>query len=156
MVYYSFVNNFCSNNLFQSPALACIQLCWSDRLMRKMMMVQTVWWDNMFQLLQVCSGKYTKENENNCYTSSQVTLRYPRSGIVKLHSDLRILTQLQLVGVGVDFVFPLEGRRRKKEEVSNPHLALSRRNDPACLVFSDCLVGVWRVYGNCLECLVDV
>ena len=27
---------------------------------------------------------------------------------VKLHSDLRILTQLQLVGVGVDFVFPLE------------------------------------------------
>ena len=30
---------------------------------------------------------------------------------VKLHSDLRILTQLQLVGVGVDFVFP-----RKKEE----------------------------------------
>ena len=31
--------------------------------------------------------------------------------IVKLHSDLRILTQLQLVGVGVDFVFPLEGRK---------------------------------------------
>ena len=84
---YSYRNNFCFNNLFQSAALACIQLCWSDRLMRKMMMVQTVWWDNMFQLLQVCSGKYTKENENNCYTSSQVTLRYPRSGIVKLHSD---------------------------------------------------------------------
>ena len=39
---------------------------------------------------------------------------------VKLHSDLRILTQLQLVGVGVDFVFPLEeeeeeGRKKKKE-----------------------------------------
>ena len=37
--------------------------------------------------------------------------------VVKLHSDLRILTQLQLVGVGVDFVFPLEeeeGRRRKE------------------------------------------
>ena len=37
---------------------------------------------------------------------------------VKLHSHLRILTQLQLVGVGVDFVFPLEeeeeGRRRKE------------------------------------------
>ena len=28
--------------------------------------------------------------------------------VVKLHSDLRTLTQLQLVGVGVDFVFPLE------------------------------------------------
>ena len=39
--------------------------------------------------------------------------------VVKLHSDLRFLTQLQLVGVGVDFVFPLEkgrkedGRRRR-------------------------------------------
>ena len=39
--------------------------------------------------------------------------------IVKLHSDLRILTQLQLIGVGVDFVFPLEeeeGRRKEEEE----------------------------------------
>jgi len=42
-----------------------------------------------------------------------------------------------------------EGRRRK--EGRNPHLAFSRRNDPTCLIFSDCLVGVWRVYGNCLE-----
>ena len=56
------------------------------------------------------------------------------SAIVKLHSDLGILTQLQLVGVGVDFVFPKEGR--------NPHLAFSRRNDPTSLIFSDCLVGV--------------
>ena len=44
---------------------------------------------------------------------------------VKLHSDVRILTQLQLVGVGVDFVFPREegrkeGRRRKKEEEPSP------------------------------------
>ena len=37
-------------------------------------------------------------------------------GIVKLHSDLRILTQLELVGVGIDFVFPLEEGR--KEEVT--------------------------------------
>ena len=73
--------------------------------------------------------------------------------IVKLHSDLRILTQLQLVGVGVDFVFPLEEGRKKEEEEGrrNPHLAFSRKNDPTCLIFSDCLVGVWRVYGNCLE-----
>ena len=73
--------------------------------------------------------------------------------IVKLHSDLRILTQLQLVGVGVDFVFPLEeeGRRRKKKKKNNPHLAFSRRKDPTCLIFSGCLVGVWRVSGNCLE-----
>ena len=41
-----------------------------------------------------------------------------------------------------------EGRRRRK---NNPHLAFSRRNDPKCLIFGDCLVGVSRVYGNCLE-----
>ena len=55
-------------------------------------------------------------------------------------------TQLQLVWVGDDFVFP-----RKKEGRKYPHLAFSRRNDPTCLIFGDCLVGVWRVYGNCLE-----
>ena len=44
-----------------------------------------------------------------------------------------------------------EGRKRK-----NPNLAFSRRNDPTCLIFSDCLVGVlrmenvWRVSGGCL------
>ena len=40
-------------------------------------------------------------------------------------------TQLQLVGVGVDSVFP-----RKKKEGSrrnNLHLASGRRNDPTCL-----------------------
>ena len=36
--------------------------------------------------------------------------------IVKLHSDLRILTQLQLVRVGVDFVFTLEEEEGRKEE----------------------------------------
>ena len=60
-------------------------------------------------------------------------------------------SQLQLIGVGVDFVFPLEGRKKKKEGRNNPHLAFSRRIDPTCLIFVDCLVGVWRVYGNCLE-----
>ena len=48
-------------------------------------------------------------------------------------------TELQLVGVGVDFDSPLEGRRRKK---NNPHLASGRKNDPTCLKFYDCLVGV--------------
>ena len=37
---------------------------------------------------------------------------FPFMHFVKLYSDLRILTQLQLVGVGVDFVFPLEEGRR--------------------------------------------
>ena len=68
--------------------------------------------------------------------------------VVKL---LRILTQLQLVGVGVDFVFPLEEEEEGRKEGRNPHLASSRRIDPTCLNFGDCLVGVWRVYGNCLE-----
>ena len=39
-----------------------------------------------------------------------------------------------------------EGRRKegRKEEGrrNNPHLAFSRRNDPTCLIFSDCLMGV--------------
>ena len=39
--------------------------------------------------------------------------------IVKLHSDLRILTQLQLVGVGVDFVFPLKEGMKEEEEPSH-------------------------------------
>ena len=85
--------------------------------------------------------------------------------------------QLQLVWVGVDFIFPLN----KKEGRNNPHLASIRRNDPSCLNFGDCLVswgyleivwrasggclvGVWRVSGGCLEgvlrvsgrCLEDV
>ena len=70
---------------------------------------------------------------------------WERCSVVKLHFNLRILTQLHLVGVGVDFVFPLEEGRRRKEgrkEGRNPHLAFSRRNDPTCLIFSDCLMGV--------------
>ena len=73
-------------------------------------------------------------------------------GIVKLHSELKIITQLPLVGVGDDFVFPLEEGRKKKEGKTNPHLAFSsRRNDSTCRIISYCVVGVWRVYGNCLE-----
>ena len=82
------------------------------------------------------------------------------NSFVRLHSDLRILTQLQLVGVGVDFVFPLEEeevRRKEGRRITLPHLAFSRRNDPTCLIFSDCLLGVWmvmvivwRVSGGCL------
>ena len=64
-----------------------------------------------------------------------------RSFFVKPHSNLQ--TQLQLVGVGVDFVFP----RKKK----SPHLASSRRKDPTCMNFDDCLLGVWRVSSGCLE-----
>ena len=66
--------------------------------------------------------------------------------LVKLHSDLRVLTQLQLDGVGVDFVFACH-----KEEQEEPHLASTGRNGPACLKFGACLVGVLRVSGGCPE-----
>ena len=49
-----------------------------------------------------------------------------------------------------------QDEEEEEEGRTNPHLAFSRRNDPTCLIFSDCLVGVWRVYGNCLECLAGV
>ena len=44
--------------------------------------------------------------------------------------------------------FPVT-RRKKKERIT--HTSLSKRNDPTCLNFVDCLVDVRRVYGNCLE-----
>ena len=58
-------------------------------------------------------------------------------------------TQLQLVGVGVDFDFP------QKKKGRNPHLDYSRRNDPKCLwrVFGNCLKGVWHVSEGCLACV---
>ena len=45
------------------------------------------------------------------------------------------------------------GRRKEEEEGrnENPHLACTRRNDPLCLNFGECLVGVWRFFENCLE-----
>ena len=61
---------------------------------------------------------------------------------------MRILTQVKLVGVGVDSVFPLEEEGRKKKKKNNPHLGSSRGCDSICLKF---LVGVWRVFGNCLK-----
>ena len=45
--------------------------------------------------------------------------------------------------------FPTE--EEEQEEGRNPHLASTTRNDPTCLNFADCLVGVLRVLGNCLE-----
>ena len=49
-------------------------------------------------------------------------------------------TQLQLVWVGVDFVFPRKNNKNKK---NNPHLASTTRNDPTCLKFGGCLKCVW-------------
>ena len=71
----------------------------------------------------------------------------PRAALTK--SNLVQAGILQRLGVRVDFVFP---QKKKKEEGRKiPHLAASRMNDPTCLNFGDCLVGVWRVFGNCLE-----
>ena len=45
--------------------------------------------------------------------------------------------------VGVDWKKKEEGRKEgRKKKNNNPHLAFSRKNDPTCLIFSDCLVGV--------------
>ena len=68
--------------------------------------------------------------------------------VAKLHSDLRVLTLLQLDGVGVDFVFACHNKNKKNK---NPHLASARRNGPTCLKFSSCPVGVLRVSGGCLD-----
>ena len=43
--------------------------------------------------------------------------------IVKLHSELADLTQLLLVGVGVDFVFPRHKKKKNNKKNKNPHLA---------------------------------
>ena len=60
-------------------------------------------------------------------------------------------TQLRLAGVGVDFVFLQEGIRREGRRRKNRNLALSRRNEPSCLNYGDCLVGVWKSFGKCLD-----
>ena len=47
-------------------------------------------------------------------------------------------TQLQLVGIGVDFVFPLdeeEEGRKEEGRKNNPHPGSSRESDPTCLKF---------------------
>ena len=64
--------------------------------------------------------------------------------VVKLHSKLAIPTELQMDGVGVDFVFVWNAEGRKK-----PHLASTGRYAPTCLKFGGCPVGVsvWRVSG---------
>ena len=69
--------------------------------------------------------------------------QYSSGDIIKLHSDLRVLTQLQLDGVGVDFVFVWkeEGSRRRKEEPT-PGFSLN---------FGGCPVGVMRFSCECLE-----
>ena len=66
---------------------------------------------------------------------------------VKLHSNL----QTQLNFSWLEKELTLFSHRRREEGRNNPHLAFSRRNDPTCLNFADCLVCVWRVLGNCLE-----
>ena len=58
---------------------------------------------------------------------------------VKLHSELADLTQLYLVGVGVDLVFP--GHKNKKNN-KNPNLTSARGKNPTCLFLFEYLIGV--------------
>ena len=63
-----------------------------------------IWYECFFSLTMVITAVSSSHNPSLFLS------------IVKLHSDLRILTQLQLVGVGVDFVFPLE--EEEEEELT--------------------------------------
>ena len=66
--------------------------------------------DPLCKTIFVIFGKYIGNYKKLC------SLRHSIQNHVvfaKLHSDLRILTQLQLVGVEVDFVFPLEEGRKE-------------------------------------------
>ena len=53
--------------------------------------------------------------------------------VVKLHSELADPTEVQLDGVGVDFVFPCHNNNNNN---NNPQLDSTRRNDPTCLKFA--------------------
>ena len=91
--------------------------------------------------------------------------------IVKLHSKLADQTQLQVVGVGLDFAFPchqtLEEEGRKKE----PKPSFYHREWPftleiwwlpcwylkgVCKLSGGCLVSVWCVSGGCLDDVWEV
>ena len=106
------------------------------------------------------------QNEKNIFFLILITLCFQGKGEIWISVKLPCFcqtplqlakpTQFQLVGKGVDFVFP-----RKKKEGRNPHLASSKRNDPKCLNFSDCLVGncleaVWQVSGGCMVAVWSV
>ena len=62
---------------------------------------------------------------------------------VKLHSNLQ--TQLNFSWFEWELTLFSHGRTRRR---NNLHLDSSRGCDSTCLKF---LVGVWKVFGNCLE-----
>ena len=72
---------------------------------------------------------------------------------VQLHSKLADPSQLQLVGVGVDFVFPSqeEGRRRRKNQEPTPCFYHFLNLVAVLWLSGTSLEGVWRVPEGCLE-----
>ena len=69
-------------------------------------------------------------------------------------------TELELVRVGVDFVFQCHKKKKnKKKNKKNPHLILIYRKGlqvynlgrVTVWVSRSCLEGVWKVSGRCLE-----
>ena len=85
----------------------------------------------------IVSPQKNFENANHVFCQTPLQLANP--------------TELQLDGVGVDFVFPCHNNKKEGRSKNNPHLTFSRRDDPTCLNFGDCLVGVWKLSGGCLE-----
>ena len=64
--------------------------------------------------------------------------------IVKLHFKIANLTELQLDGVGVDFVFPCH-KNNKNQKKKNPHLVSTGRNGPIRSKYNGIPVGVWNL-----------
>ena len=62
---------------------------------------------------------------------------YLSKSYVKFHSELVDLTQLDLIRLGVDFLF--FGQK------NNPHLASTFNKVPMCLEFCEYLLGVWKM-----------
>ena len=96
------------------------------------------------------------------WTTKRSSIRNIVTDFVKLHSDLRVLAQLPLDGVGPDFVIACHKKKERRKEEPSPSfwqkewpyileiLWLScRRLESVWMVSGWCLAGVWRVSGWC-------
>ena len=81
----------------------------------------------------IVSPQKNFENANHVFCQTPLQLANP--------------TELQLDGVGVDFVFPCHNN--KKEGRNNPHRTLTRRNVPTYFKFGAPTICVWKMSEGC-------